>query len=248
MNKKVVYTCLVGAYDILEEPHIRDGWDYICFSNDYVASPESIWTILPIPSEYDDNVILSRYAKLLPHRVLSDFEYSVYIDANLSIVNELFFDQIDKLIQSNTTIAIAKHTQRTCIYQEIEACYKLSKESYKNLSNWHKYLKGEQYPDKNGLHENNIIFRRHNDLRLIEMNEYWMLIFTKFVKRDQLSLEFVAWKYNIPIKPLFYEGFNSRNCDFLKFSLHKENFIQKLQRKYRENRNQFIFFIRRGLK
>ena len=36
MNKKVIYTSLVGEYDVLPEPSfVMKDWDYICFSNDY---------------------------------------------------------------------------------------------------------------------------------------------------------------------------------------------------------------------
>ena len=35
MNKKVIYTCLVGNYDVLRQPlAIDESYDYICFSND----------------------------------------------------------------------------------------------------------------------------------------------------------------------------------------------------------------------
>ena len=53
MNKKVIYTCLVGNYDVLRQPlAIDESYDYICFSNDikelesgkYVQSPSNIKT------------------------------------------------------------------------------------------------------------------------------------------------------------------------------------------------------------
>ncbi len=248
MKKKVVYTCLVGNYDELEEPLTAEGWEYICFSNDYIASPQSVWKVKPITFQCENNVILSRYPKLLPHEVLADYEYSVYVDANIKITKKSFYEDIEKLIDSEVVISIAEHTQRNCVYKEVEACYKLSKESYSKLKRLNSFLKNESFPIDYGLHENNIILRRHNDPDLIRMNKDWMNIFCNYAHRDQLSLEYVAWKNGIKIHPLFNKGFNPRNSSFIEFALHRENFIQKLIRKFKENRNTFLLSIHGGFK
>ena len=55
-NKKVIYTCISGDYDILNEPIvINKEWDYICFTDSDIQSEH--WTIKKIPDDckYDVN-------------------------------------------------------------------------------------------------------------------------------------------------------------------------------------------------
>ena len=88
MNKKVVYTSLVGSYDSLANPvYIMDGWDYICFSNDVIEVKGLIWEIRKIPFKSNNNVRLSRFAKLNPDIVLSEYDVSLYMDANLVMID-----------------------------------------------------------------------------------------------------------------------------------------------------------------
>lgn len=100
MNKIVIYTSLTGGYDNLPQYEVVDpNFDYICFTNDYPAeSKVGQWEIRPIPVDLKDNQRLSRYSKLMPHTVLENYEWSVWLDANLVIVNQKFYTNIfDKI-------------------------------------------------------------------------------------------------------------------------------------------------------
>ena len=47
MNKNVIYTCLTGNYDGLKQPkYIYDGYDYICFSNEFSEYGKSVRYLL----------------------------------------------------------------------------------------------------------------------------------------------------------------------------------------------------------
>ena len=73
MNTKVIYTCLTGNYDTLLQPEVVDNsFDFICFSNDFNETKIGIWEIRKIPFETNDNSRLSRYPKILSHKVLQD--------------------------------------------------------------------------------------------------------------------------------------------------------------------------------
>ncbi|MCD7978378.1 MAG: DUF616 domain-containing protein, partial [Tannerellaceae bacterium] len=84
MNKKVIYTCLVGNYDSLSQPGIVcEEFDYICFSNNIKEQKIGVWQIRPIPFFHGNKTRLSRYVKLNPHIVLPNYIYSLWIDANI---------------------------------------------------------------------------------------------------------------------------------------------------------------------
>ena len=44
--KKVIYTSIIGGYDSLEEPrYIPEGFDFICFTDQKINKPNSVWLI-----------------------------------------------------------------------------------------------------------------------------------------------------------------------------------------------------------
>ena len=105
MNKSVIYTCLTGNYDGLKQPkYIYDGYDYICFSNEFSESHIGIWEIRKIPFETNDKLRLSRFVKINPHLALPEYEYSLWMDSNLQIVGDELKDKLDELIQKDTFI------------------------------------------------------------------------------------------------------------------------------------------------
>ena len=96
MNKKVIYTCLVGNYDVLRQPlAIDESYDYVCFSNDIKEDRVGVWQIRPIPFVHEDKARLSRYVKILPHRALEDYEWSLWMDANIQITDKEFYAILD---------------------------------------------------------------------------------------------------------------------------------------------------------
>ena len=78
-SKLVIYTVIIDGYDTLKEPEFLDeNCDYVCFTNDKKLTSE-IWQIRLIEETHLDNTRLQRMYKILPHRFLSEYEYSIYI-------------------------------------------------------------------------------------------------------------------------------------------------------------------------
>jgi len=239
--KKVIYTSLVGNYDTLTEPkYILKGWDYICFSNDVIESPNSIWKIKPIPYENKDNLRLSRYVKLNPHKVLDTYEISLWMDANLIMIDNSVELRLNELIEANALISIPCHPYRDCIYQEAEVCVKEGKDFSATFNKQIKYLKKQNFPENFGLYENNIIFRRHTDEKMKKMNEAWWDLYIQFSKRDQLSLAFLLWKHNINCEMFFKDGTSARSFSGVNYVEHKESKKLRIQRLFKIRLNKII--------
>ncbi|WP_455621465.1 glycosyltransferase domain-containing protein [Parabacteroides sp.] len=116
MNKYVIYTCLTGGYDDLKQPEcIYDGYDYICFSNDFTESRIGVWEIRRIPFETADKSRLSRFVKINPHLALPEYEYSLWMDSNLRIIGDGLKDKLDELILKDTIMAFVPHPIYNCI-------------------------------------------------------------------------------------------------------------------------------------
>lgn len=222
MNRKVIYTCIVGGYDDLRQPLVvADDYDYICFTDSIVEPNVGVWRIRSIPFKSRNKVLLSRYPKIMPHIVLPEYEYSVYMDANIQIVEKSFYDYVTNRIEDSDLISQVPHTYRNCIYQEIYACWYHNMISI--LSNiWlrHRYHKIGM-PKNYGLFENNIILRKHNDPFVKKVSiEWWQNIKNGLAKRDQLYLMPIYWKQSYLPSLLFGDKRNVRNISCMKWIPH----------------------------
>jgi hypothetical protein len=221
MNSKVIYTSLVGAYDTLLQPrYIHPDFDYICFSNNVLQAEAGIWNIRRIPYSHPDKTRHSRYVKLNPHKVLQTYTCSLWIDANIEIMDETIYNRAIHLINAGSLIAQVQHAERDCIYEDIACCIRASKDKEAMLCQQYRFLKQAGYPAHYGLSENNIIYRQHNEKPVVEISENWWQLYLQFSKRDQLSLYYVYWKHNFRPDLLLSEGINARNCSGLQYHPH----------------------------
>ncbi|MBR2886970.1 MAG: DUF616 domain-containing protein, partial [Bacteroidales bacterium] len=192
MNTKVIYTCLTGNYDTLLQPEVVDNsFDFICFSNDFNETKIGIWEIRKIPFETNDNSRLSRYPKILSHKVLQDYEYSIYIDANIQIVGQEIYNIANQKIKEGVLIAQVPHPFEKCIYDDIKFAFKVFKIDFQTAKIQYQHLKSEGYPKNYGLFENNLIFRKHNVDKVITIMTEWWNEYLMYSKRDQFSLMYI---------------------------------------------------------
>jgi len=219
--RAVVYTCIVGGYDELRQPEVVDDkFDYICFTDDLSEKRRGVWEIRPIPFESRDKTILSRYVKLQPHKVLRDYDVSVWIDANITITGHAFYEAVENKVSSDCLIAQVPHLGRDCVYDEIVGCYRDFRISFKDAISQRKLLESKEFPRHFGLMENNIIFRRHNAPEVIRISDLWWEAFMAGAKRDQFYLMPVYRDEGFRPGFLLGEGISARNSDCLSIVRH----------------------------
>tara|TARA_B100001059_G_scaffold218680_1_gene239100 strand:- start:16203 stop:16895 length:693 start_codon:yes stop_codon:yes gene_type:complete len=203
MNKKVIYTSIIGKYDSLTEPkYIPKGYDFICFTDQDIDNPNSIWEIRKVLPLYKDNTRTARKYKILPHRFLPEYDLSIWVDGNEIIVGNV--DKLQEEYLSNKNMAVYNHMscwdKRNCIYDEAKAIFYLGnknnnwKDNPKIIENqMNKYFK-EGYPPNNGLIVSGVMFRKHNKKDIIDCMELWWEELKYGSKRDQLSFNYTSWK------------------------------------------------------
>ena len=220
MNEFVIYTVRTGGYDDILQPKVVDNrFDYVLFTDHTDASTIGIWQVKTIPYFHADSTRMSRYPKMHPNELLKEYKASLYIDANIQILQQRLYDRIIELYDQQIDWAGAAHPcHRDCIYDEIYAFYGLDYE--KTLMRWGHRLRKENFPRHQGLYENNIIFRRHNQMTKA-INDLWWQTYDAYSRRDQLSLFYAFWKIPGAKKTLLLsEGENARNSDALKVFNH----------------------------
>lgn len=92
-RKKAIYTVITGQYDLLFPPATHQpGWDCICFTDSDTLT-SNFWQVRPLPELPElagqSDAKKARLVKILPHRFLHEYDYSVYIDANRILVGSL---------------------------------------------------------------------------------------------------------------------------------------------------------------
>lgn len=217
-GKLAVYTALFGDYDDLIEPKERyEGCDFICFT-DQKNLKSNIWEIRFIKEcDLPPNMMNRKY-KILPHLFLKEYEWSLYVDANIAIIGNPMDLALKYLTKYD--FVVPKHFARNCIYEEAIECIKLGLTDYnETLKQMEKYRK-EGFPEKFGLSENNVILRKHHSEKVIKlMNDWWQELNTH-THRDQLSLAYVLWKNG---EKFNFMDESARGGKMFRVKLHKKD-------------------------
>ncbi|MBQ1551238.1 MAG: DUF616 domain-containing protein [Bacilli bacterium] len=222
-KKIVVYSCIVGNYDSINEPiYFNDNVEYILFSDKDIKS--NFWKVRKIPSKIlklKNKTLINRYIKLHPFELFKDYDYSIYIDGNVKTLSDIsgFVNCINK----KTGIAMFKHHSRKCIYIEEKACILQNKGNKNKIIKQIEKYKSENFPTNFGLLEGTIIvsdLKNENAKNLLI--DWWNEFYESESLRDQLSLPYVLWKNNYKIDDIGFLGNNIRACPKLLFFSHED--------------------------
>lgn len=215
-----IYTSLYGGFDNLPPILTRlDNVDFICFSDR--TYPNSDWKIIVVPPEFDDNNLNAKRFKILPHKYLSNYEASLFVDANTCLYGNL--EELLNVYLSRSDFAMFRHPDRDDLYKEVAAIIGHRRHSPEALVTQIQEYSNSGLPSNTGLVEGSFIWRKHNNHVINTFMEEWWSHILKFSKRDQLSLGFLMWKNNLRPRVLPNSIGNSRtNIYFKKFSHQKD--------------------------
>ena len=195
-----VYTVMFGNYDSIKEPVvIPDNVDFYLITDNYKLGSDSVWSILDT-SRFKKNTdkldagMKNRWYKTHPHLLFPEYKYSLYIDASVKIVTDVT-EHINKIGEKG--IAIHKHPQWDCVYDELKVVKIYKKDNVQNLMKIEGLYKDINFPRHYGLLENTIIVRRHNDKNVINIMEDWWKYIESYSRRDQLSLPIALFKNDV---------------------------------------------------
>ena len=182
----------------------------------------SIWNKVEFdmfPRNVNTNFLRNRYVKMLPHKVLPDYEYSVYVDGNLQITSEISL--LFKNFSSPTGIAMHKHPSNNGIYEEVMYNKRLGKITSDEANYLRKLYKKYNMPDQFGMFECNVICRCSNNQCCVAIMDKWWNEVYNGVKRDQLYFTFVLFLLGYKFQDVALIGNNiNANPMFIRYQ-HK---------------------------
>ena len=200
-QKIAVYSALFDAYDEIPEPlFMPDNISYFIITDQEVR-PDSRWTPIPpesvLPEEVRGDAVLSnRWCKMHPDLLFPEFNYSIYLDANILPVSDL-----TPLVAGleRFPVAMFRHKTRNCVYEEVRACILQRKDKKSSLLAHQERLRKEGIPEHWGLLEAPVIARKHHDPRCLSIMNAWWENFRTGSRRDQISL--IETLYAMDLRP-----------------------------------------------
>ena len=197
-NIRCVYTCITGNYDALIIPKcINQNYDYVCYTDSEIllmkkhAGP---WEIRPLLHMSKDITRTSRWHKINGYRYLGDYISSIWIDANINIITDCMYAYFS---QEFRDLVVPIHSDRDCIYQEIDACRSLNLDDETIILEMLSKLVDDGMPQHFGLNDTSLIYRKHNTVSVDSLMDEWWYYVLNYSKRDQLSFTYLLWKHGV---------------------------------------------------
>jgi len=224
MGRLIVYTCVTGSYDSLRDPvAVCPDADYVCFTANPVTS--GVWQWRPLPSVQKDAALTSRWPKINPHELFPDYDYSLWIDANVVITGPAFYERLFSLMDSGVLYAGIRHPFRDDVYEESVRVVANSRETLPRMMRAVSLLVAEGFPRHAGLMENNVILRRHSDPRVVRFDTLWWSFIKEHTYRDQISQGRCLRATALPCALLLPPGITARNCPDLLYIPHSSSLL-----------------------
>ncbi|MFN3555779.1 MAG: glycosyltransferase domain-containing protein [Bacteroidales bacterium] len=201
VGRKVVYSCVTGDYDNIQPLFYKSkDCDYILFTDNPSLKPEGWEVRLMNNFPVQNRVLLAKMPKVLPHRFLKEYDYSIWIDGNYDLIGD-----ISELISYLDTrpLGLFPHSNgHKTIEQEALKVIELKKADPVIVKKQLRNYKSKGFPDNLGVYEAGILVRKHFDDHLMEVMEAWWHEIKNYSARDQLSLPYVLWKHKLDFKVL----------------------------------------------
>lgn len=221
--KKCIYCAITGNYDDIKEPTIiTPGWDYICFTNTPNLKSKN-WKIRVINDKDFSDSRLARKIWSLNHKYVGDYDISILIGGQMKPTCDLdIFLNKFLPVDEKVDMSMPAHPIRNCIYEEANKCIVKKLDDPEIIKRQMDFYKKEGYPKNNGLVAGGIIIRKHNRSNVEEHCEKWWDQIKKWSLRNQLSFDYILWKYNlVNIKYFSYDIVRNKGGYFKKY-LHRE--------------------------
>lgn len=215
LSSLVVYTSIINDYDELKDPkYISDDVKYVCYTNNKRLTSD-VWDVRYIESKGDPRQAVREY-KLLPHRFFPEFQTSIWIDANITICENL--TELLKLYQKSAPLLFFPHFERVCIYEEAAACINADIEDKGIILKQVNRYYNEGYPLNQGLIWGGFLVRQHSNPDVQNLMEEWWNEILNFSKRDQISIPYLIYKNNMHYDLCSLDFQNNR---WIKYRQHK---------------------------
>lgn len=223
MKDYVIYSALVGAYDMIPQPEVVDErFDFVLFTNEVDEAKVGVWEVRPIDYKNRDTTRVARYIKTHPESLLPEYNVSVWMDMNVLIKTDYLYNRVVQLNAEGALVSSMWHPGNDCIYEEAFSVMHMRVERESVVLDWCPRLVKEGYPRHNGLCETNVLFRQHKKSEVAGFDAFWWDCICAHSRRDQLSFNYALWKKGIPCHYMMGEKTCAKNSEHFEVIKHKD--------------------------
>lgn len=192
-----VYTVCTGGWDLPKRPEVRPlGVDFICFTDDPALPAPEPWEVRPlVEGEGMDAARRSRIPKLLPHRFLPEFEYTVYADAYFTLVGDV--TEVARVGLAERDLLCRPHQSFQCLYMAAEACVRRRKGSAEEIVAQMASYRVRRVPERLPMIAGGVLIRRRSEATERLFEAWWEEV-ERGSWRDELSFPVAAWRTGVP--------------------------------------------------
>jgi hypothetical protein len=194
-----VYTAIVGHFDSLKTPTKPDSKiDYFAFVEEDLNDP--VWQYMPLDrSEELINRRLARKHKILPHKYIPGYDYYVWVDGSFHLHGNPREPIKRYLKKAHVAARVHPNRRPLCAYAEAKACMKQGKDDEQTIQEQIDRYESEQYPHAHGLVDTAFFLWKSHD-NTWKFAEAWWGEIMKGSLRDQISVNYAAWKTGIHLQ------------------------------------------------
>lgn len=195
-KKIAVVSAISGGYDSVKFPAVIDSrLDYIIYSDTPVENP-GFYDVRPLPYVDTDKTRSARFVKTNIHNLLPDYDYVVWIDANIMIVGDIYESIINPVIKSKKAFGAMLHPTRQSPYDEMIECIKANKDDVNAIIEQKKFYEDQGFKSDHLIESNILVYKVSDKTMAPFLKEWWNQI-DRFSRRDQLSINYSLNKANV---------------------------------------------------
>jgi hypothetical protein len=210
MKKFLVLTSITGGKDkLLDPPQVFDNCDYIAYT-DKKNNDIKVWEQRSV-LEFSGIDAFKDRRNAKPYKILSavmfpQYEYIIWEDGNhqLKVDPQTILDEYGE----DVDMLLFKHPDRTCLYQELNACAQWNLDHRENLEIQFRFYKASNVPEHFGLFELSTFIVKTSEV-VKQLQLMWWEQICKFSSRDQISLPYCLWKLDKKIKKKRLKGYSN---------------------------------------
>lgn len=225
MKSIAIYKVLIGEYEFINESVFKISEDTVNYKYSYffitdreiqVPSP---WNLIVIKKQFTSPAVENRFYKILVPDYFEKYDYTIYLDTNISILRSID-SLMDDVVQKDNEIYAYPHFRNTSVKQEIINCFIFSKITFSEMRKALKFFESNLH-DLIGF-ECGVLIRETNKDSLRMFQKTWFDYYRDNVRRDQLYFMLSLKQHNLTCYSLGDNSFRSKLGCF-KLHPHKEH-------------------------
>jgi hypothetical protein len=236
VKKIAIYTAIFGGYDELKPPVPQDvDCEFLCFSD--AALPKTVGAWQTIRVNRDQAIhprMRAKWFKLMPHEVFPggrlgwkfslcagrifdrpQYGATIWCDGSLRIKGPTLARDIAELVKDGS-IAVFKHPDRDCIFEEVGASASMVKYAGLPLSEQVEHYRRAGTPAHCGLFACGVIGRTEPpSSATIEFDNAWWQENVKWTYQDQLSFAHLVHQRKMLVRTIPGNLWNNKYFDLV---------------------------------